>query len=187
MPTAGTASAAAGVISLVLLTISMVLGVLVSRRRELPRKLRYPSRKWHEHASLLALGFLALHIVLAIGGPFSRISWLAAVIPFVAGPDRLWLGLGAAASDLLIAVVLTSVLRRHFGRRAWRLVHWSAYACWPAAELHSLGLGIGFRAGRLFDLAIACLVVVLAAACWRLAGVWSSNRRTGQVYREASG
>jgi predicted ferric reductase len=187
MPTAGTASAAAGVISLVLLTISVVIGVLVTRRRELPRKLRYPSRKWHEYASLLALGFLALHIVLAIGGPFSRIPWLAAVIPFVAGPDRLWLGLGALASDLLIAVVLTSVLRRHLGRRAWRLVHWSAYACWPAAEVHSLGLGIGIRSGRLFDLAIACLAVVVAAVCWRLAGVRSGGRRSGPVYRKASG
>src|ERR1700722_930844 len=171
MPTAGTASAAAGGISLLLLTISVAAGVLISRRRDLPRALRYPSRKLHEYASLLALGFLALHIVLAISGRFSRIPWLAAVIPFAAGPDRLWLGLGAVAGDLLIAVVLTSVLRRRVGRRAWRLVHWSAYACWPAAEVHSLGLGIGIRAGRLFDLAIGCLVVVLAAACWRLAGV----------------
>ena len=167
MPTTGTASALAGVISLVLLTLSVVAGVLVTRRRDLPRAVRYPSRQLHENLSLLALGFLAIHVLLAISGPFGRAEWLVAFVPFVAG---FWLGLGAISSDLLIAVVVTSLLRKRIGRKAWRAVHWTSYACWPAAEAHSLGFGSGFRSGRLLDLALACALVVLAASCWRLAG-----------------
>jgi methionine sulfoxide reductase heme-binding subunit len=177
MPTAGTASALAGIIALVLLTASLVLGVAVNQRRELPRAVRYPSRRLHENVSFLALGFLLIHVLTAIGGPFSGPGLLVVVIPFIAGPGRLWLGLGAIAFDLLVAVIVTSALRRRIGRRAWRIVHWTSYACWPAAEAHSLGFGFGFRSGRLFDLAIACLVAVVAAACWRLIAATRDTRR----------
>jgi sulfoxide reductase heme-binding subunit YedZ len=170
VPTTGTASAAAGVISLVLLTLSVVLGVAVSKRRELPRAVRYPSRRLHENVSLLALGFLVVHVLLAISGPFSRAQWLVVVIPFVAGPGRFWLGLGTISFDLLVAVVVTSLLRRRVGRKTWRAVHWTSYGCWPAAEAHSLGFGFGFRSGRLLDLALECALAVVLAAGWRLAG-----------------
>ena len=176
MPTAGTASAAAGVISLVLLTLSVVLGIAVSQRRELPRVVRYPSRRLHENVSLLALGFLVVHVLLAISGPFSRLRWLVVVVPFVAGPGRLWLGLGTISFDLLVAVLVTSLLRRKIGRKTWRAVHWTSYGCWPAAEVHSLGFGFGFRSGRLLDLALACVLAVVAAACWRLVGVVRAHR-----------
>jgi methionine sulfoxide reductase heme-binding subunit len=195
MPTAGTASAAAGVISLILLTLSVVLGILVSKRRELPLAVRYPSRRLHENVSLLALGFLVVHVLLAIAVPFGRAGglaqWLVVVIPFVAGPGRLWLGLGAISFDLLVAVIVTSLLRRRIGRKAWRVVHWTSYACWPAAEAHSVGFGFGFRSGRLFDLAIACVLAVVLAGAWRLAGagVWhgSSSGRSPGLRRDPRG
>lgn len=170
MPTAGTASAVSGVISLVLLTASVVIGVAVSQRRQMPAASRYPSRKLHEYASMLALAFLALHILTAVVEPFGRVPWLAVFVPFVPAAGRPWLGLGTVSFDLLVAVVLTSLLRRRVGRRTWRLVHWTSYACWPAAEAHSLGLGAAMRSGHLFDLAVACVVAVAAAACWRVAG-----------------
>jgi sulfoxide reductase heme-binding subunit YedZ len=178
MPTAGTASAASGVISLVLLTASLVLGVAVGQRRQLPALCRYPSRKLHEYASMLALGFLVLHILAAVAEPFGRVRWIAVFVPFVPAAGRLWLGLGAVSFDLLTALVLTSLLRRRIGRRTWRLVHWTSYACWPAAEAHSLGLGAEMRSGRLLDLAVGCLVAVTAAASWRVLG-----RRRGSTRR----
>ena len=170
MPTAGTASAASGVISLVLLTASLVLGVAVGQRRQLPVSCRYPTRKLHEYASMLALGFLVLHILAAVAEPFGQVRWVAAFVPFAPAAGRLWLGLGVVSFDLLAAVVLTSLLRRRIGRRAWQLVHVTSYACWPAAEAHSLGLGAAMRSGRLLDLAVGCLVAVTAAACWRVVG-----------------
>ncbi len=185
MPTAGTASAASGVISLVLLTASLVLGVAVGQRRRLPASTRYPSRKLHEYTSVLALCFLALHILAAVAGPFGRVPLTAVFLPFVPAPGQFWLGLGTVSSDLLVAVVLTSLLRRHIGRRAWRLVHWTSYACWPAAEAHSLGLGAAMRSGRLLDLAVGCAAAVAAAACWRLAGLLRGLARRSPRRRRA--
>ena len=75
MPTAGTASAVAGVIAMVLLTLSVVLGVGVSRRPR-PRRLpRSALRTAHRDLSLLAAGFLAVHIVTAVGGHFAGPAW----------------------------------------------------------------------------------------------------------------
>ena len=77
----------------------------------------------------------------------------------------------------MIALIVTSLLRRHIGRRAWRAVHWLAYLCWPAALAHSIGTGPGMRSGRLLDLAIACVAAVAAAAGWRLADAWRGGPR----------
>jgi methionine sulfoxide reductase heme-binding subunit len=177
MPTTGTASAATGVISMVLLTAVVVLGVLVNRQRRLPGLPRFAGLSLHRYLALLAVGFLTLHILTALAVPFADIGLAAAVIPFTSAREPVWLGLGAVSFDLVIALVVTSLLRRHLGRRTWRAVHWLAYACWPAALAHSVGTGPGMRHGRLLDLAIACLAAVTAAVGWRLAGTWRGGPR----------
>jgi sulfoxide reductase heme-binding subunit YedZ len=179
MPTTGTISAATGVIALVLLTVVAVLGVLVNRRVRLPGLPRFASLSLHRFASLLAVGFLTVHILTAVLGRYTSIPLAAAIIPFASGYDPLWLGLGAVAFDLMIALITTSLLRRHIGHRTWRAVHWLAYACWPAAMAHSIATGTGMRAGRLLDLAIACILAVLAAAAWRVAATMRGARPHG--------
>lgn len=167
MPTWGTASAAAGVVSMVLLTGVVVLGMLVDRRVRLPGLPRFATVSLHRYASLLALAFLVLHIVTAVAGPQARVSLLAAIVPFGSGYARGWLAAGVVASDLIAALVVTSLLRRHLSYRAWRSVHWFAYACWPLALAHSIGTGTGMRSGRLLDLAVACAALAAGAASWR--------------------
>jgi methionine sulfoxide reductase heme-binding subunit len=170
MPTAGTASAATGVISMTLLTAVVVLGILVHRKGRLPGLPRFAGLHLHRYLALLAVAFLALHILTAVAVPFAGIGLAAAIVPFAAARDSFWVGLGAVSFDLVVALVLTSLLRRHIGWRAWRAVHWLAYLCWPVALAHSVGIGPGMRHGRLLDLTAACIVAVAAAAAWRLAG-----------------
>lgn len=169
MPTTGTVSAATGVVSLVLLSAVVVLGILLDRRVRLPGQPRYAGLSLHRYISLLAVGFLALHIVTAVIGPYARIGLAATVVPFISSYVRSWLGLGVIASDLMVAIIVTSLLRRHLSRRTWRTIHWLAYACWPIAFAHSLGTGDGMRSGALLDLAIGCASAVAAATGWRLA------------------
>ncbi len=168
MPTTGTVVSMTGVVAMVLLTAGAVLGILVNRRVRLPGLPKFASLSLHRYVSLLALAFLAVHILTAVLASYAGIGVIAAFIPFASAGDRLWIGIGAVASDLMLALVATSLLRSHVGRRTWRALHWLAYACWPAAMAHSIGIGRGMRAGRLLDLAIACILAVLAAAAWRL-------------------
>jgi methionine sulfoxide reductase heme-binding subunit len=173
VPTTGTASTVTGVIAMVLLTLSVLAGVLLSRR---PRPVTLRGiRRWlihvaHRDVSLLAAGFLAIHIVTAVAAGYGGVSAASAVLPFASRGDRLWIGFGAIGSDLLAALIMTSALRRRLGKRSWRAVHWTAYACWPFALVHSIALSPDRRSGNLRELALACVLAVLLAAGWRLAG-----------------
>jgi sulfoxide reductase heme-binding subunit YedZ len=181
MPTLGTASLVTGVVSMVLLTAGVVLGVLVNRQARLPGLPGFAGLSLHRYLSLLAVGFLAVHIVTAVADPFAGIRLAAAIIPLASASKPAWIGLGAVSFDLMAALILTSLLRRHIGRRAWRAVHWLAYACWPAALAHSIGSNSDMRSGRLLDLAGGCILAVLAAAGWRLAGTLRAVPRARRV------
>ena len=90
------------------------------------------------------------------------------MVPFTGSYRPLWLGLGAVAFDLMLAVVITSLLRARIGYRAWRAVHWLAYASWPLALVHGLGTGSDVKSSWLLVLSAVCALVVLAAVLSRV-------------------
>jgi methionine sulfoxide reductase heme-binding subunit len=170
------ASRATGVVSLVLLTGVLVLGIMVNRQGRLPGLPRFAVVGLHRNLSLLAVAFVAVHVLTAVADSYVSISIAAAVIPFVSAYKPLWLGLGAVSADLMAAVIVTSLLRRFIGRRVWRGVHWLAYASWPVAILHSIGSSGDLRGGPFLVLVIVCIAAVAAALVWRLA---AARRRPG--------
>lgn len=164
-----------GAVALVLLTLSLALGVANVQRVRTTALPRFVLDAVHRSASLIALVFLAVHIVTAVLDPFAPIRAIDAVIPFASAYRPVWLGLGAVASDVLIALVVTSLLRRRFGYRAWRATHWLAYACWPIAIVHALGTGSDARTGWMLALVAGCVLVVLVAVWIRAAAGWPAN------------
>jgi len=159
---------ASGVVALVLLTATVVLGILTSTRAGNESLPRFAVSDLHRRISLVALVFLALHIVTAAADSFVPIGWLATVVPFTAGYRPLFVGLGTVAFDLLLAVLVTSLLRQHLSVRLWRGVHWLAYACFPIAVAHAVGIGTDVAFGWLQVTVAVCLAAVLAAVGWRL-------------------
>jgi len=162
------ATRGAGVVSLLLLTGVVVLGVLSVQRFEMAGWPRFLTVGLHRNVSLLAVVFLALHILTAAVDPFTHLGWVPAVIPFGSYYRTFWLGLGTIAAELMAAIVVTSLVRGWIGARVWRLVHWLAYAAWPVAVLH--GIGTGTDAGSLWLLAIQalCALAVALAVTLRL-------------------
>jgi methionine sulfoxide reductase heme-binding subunit len=167
---------ATGAVALLLLTASVVLGILGAVRFGSPRWPRFLTAGLHRNLSLLVLALLAVHILTAVLDSFAPIGLKDAVVPFVSAYRPLWLGLGALAFDLLLALAATSLLRRRLGYRAWRSVHWLAYGSWPLALTHGLGTGSDAKVGWMLGLAVACLTAVLAALWWRLARGWPALR-----------
>ena len=90
------------------------------------------------------------------------------LVPFVGTYRPLWLGLGTVAFDLLVALIVTSLLRERIGYRSWRAVHWAAYASWPVALLHGLGTGSDTRYRWAVAANVACVLVVLGAVLFRI-------------------
>ena len=159
-----------GIVALVLLTISVVLGVLGPLRfSATPRWPRFAIDTLHRDVSLLVLVVLAVHIVTSVLDGFAPIKLTDAVLPFASRYRPLWLGFGALSFDLLLAVAITSIVRRRLGYRAWRAVHWLAYASWPVAVLHGLGTGSDTKVGWVLGITIACVLVVALATVVRIA------------------
>jgi predicted ferric reductase len=156
-------------VALLLLTGSVVLGMLNAGRLATERWPRFAVAAVHRNISLLSLVFLIIHIVSSIIDPYAGIRWVDAVVPFVSSYRPLWLGLGAIAFDLMIAMIITSLLRPRINYRFWRAVHWLAYAMWPIAVIHGIGTAVSdSRVGWVLGCNIACAVAVLGALWWRL-------------------
>ncbi len=121
---------------------------------------------------------LAVHVSTAVMDSYAPIRVVDVFVPFVSRYRPIWTGLGALALDLLIAVVVTSLLRERLGYRAWRAVHWSAYACWPVAVVHGLGTGSDSRLGWVQVLYVVCAAAVVGSVWWRSAKGFTAESPT---------
>ena len=162
------ASRATGVVTLLLVTAVLLLGILVNRQGRLPGLPSFAVTGLHRNVSLLAVAFLAIHVITAIVDPYVTIGVAAAVLPFASAYKPFWLGLGAISLDLIAALILTSLARGRMSRRAWRGIHWLAYAAWPLAVVHSLGSSSDARSGLVLGVLAGCVLAVTAALAWRL-------------------
>ena len=162
-----------GLIDLVLLTATLVMGVTQVVRYARPGIPRFVLSALHKNISLLAVVFLAIHVVTAVLDTYVSISIADVFIPFIGSYRPFWLGLGALALDLMLALAVTSLVRERLGQRTWKLVHWTAYLCWPIAIVHGLGTGTDTQLGWVLVLNGVCVAAGLAAVWWRLANGWS--------------
>lgn len=130
---------------------------------------RFVAAELHRSLALFAVALLGLHVVTAIADPYVTIGWAATAIPFLSRYRTAAIGLGTLAVDLGGAVLLTSVVRRRLGLRAWRAVHWLAYLAWPAAFAHALSAGPDLHTGWVAAVIWGSAAATVAAAAARLA------------------
>lgn len=174
------ATRASGVTALILLTLTMVLGFVTTTRAKARNWPGFAQQEIHRRISILAVVFLAIHVVTSVVDTFVDISWTAVVVPFTSDYSPFWVGVGAVALDLMIAVFVTSLLRSHMRPGLWRAVHWLAYLSWPIALAHTFGMGTDAREPWLIVLGVACVLAVAGALAWRLreSSLQASARRT---------
>lgn len=158
----------AGAVTLVLLSAVVVLGLTARSRVEGRGWPRFLNAALHNDLALMSLVFLTVHIVTAVVDPFTHLGIVPAVIPFGSYYRTVWLGLGTIAFELLLAVVITSLLRHVIGKRVWRGVHWLSYAAWPIAVVHGLGTGTDALSWWMIAITTLCFGAVLGALLWRL-------------------
>jgi Ferric reductase like transmembrane component len=163
------ATRATGVMALILLTATVLLGVATAAGAAQPGTPRVITSALHRNLSLLVLVFVGAHVVTTVLDSYTSIGLTAAFVPFSSSYRGFWLGLGAIALDLLLAVTVTSLLRDRMSYRAWRAVHWLSYASWPVALWHGLGTGTDTKVPWLLVLDVLCAASVLGTAGWRLA------------------
>lgn len=171
------ASRATGVVSMVLLSIVVILGVLVNRQGRLPGLPRFAVTGLHRSISLISVVFIVVHVLTAVADKYVNIRLAAAIMPFTSSYMPLQIGLGAVALDLGIAVIVTSLIRARISRRLWRAVHWLAYAAYPLALLHSLTSAPDLRSGGLLAVTAVSVLGAAAAVCYRLVSTWRAREQ----------
>jgi hypothetical protein len=157
-----------GLCALIVLTGTVVLGIVTSVRWAGQATPGFVSADLHRNLSLLAIGLVVLHIITTLLDPFAHISVRDVIIPIGAAYRPVWLGLGVVAFEVMVAIVATSLLRDRIGARWWRLIHWAAYSSWPLAVVHGLGTGSDARAPWMVATVVWSVVSVLVALFYRL-------------------
>jgi hypothetical protein len=174
-----------GVFALLAMTATVVAGV-VAAQHAVPARFRILVQATHRATALMTVGFLVAHILLKIME--AHASVLDTLVPFLGGQDRArWVGLGTIASDLLILMMATGVMRGRFvGNRRpwlWRTLHGLAYAMLPLAILHGLLAGRTPKWWVTLSY-VVCLALVAVAALGRLPQV-VRDRHTIGAHRPA--
>ncbi len=157
-----------GVSAVVLFSAVLVLGIVVRNGQAVTGLPKFAVVALHRTLSLTALGFVALHVTTLLFDPYAQLRLTDVLVPFDAPYRPVWQGLGTLAFDLVVLLVVSSLLRDRIGRRAWRVLHWLAYAFWPLAVAHAIGNGTDGTSRWMLILTGTCLLAVAGAVGWRV-------------------
>ena len=177
------ATRATGLVSLILFTATMVLGITTTTRSRSRNWPGFAHQELHRRVSMMAVVLLGVHVLTSVLDTYVNIGWVAVVVPFASSYGRFWVGVGAIALDLMIAVFVTSLLRARLRAGTWRAVHWLAYLSWPVALAHAFGMGTDAGEHWVIALGAACVAAVGAALAWRLR---TSSRQRAACQAHAS-
>jgi sulfoxide reductase heme-binding subunit YedZ len=167
---------ASGIIALVLLTVTMVLGLTTTARSRSRNWPGFAHQELHRRLSMISMIFLAIHVLTSILDTYVHIGWASLLVPFTSSYSTFWVGMGTVAVDLMVAVFVSSLLRARMKPGTWRGLHWLAYGCWPVALAHTFGLGTDAGEPWVIALGASCVLAVGVAGLSRLR---ASARRTG--------
>ncbi|MEH3153838.1 MAG: ferric reductase-like transmembrane domain-containing protein [Gordonia paraffinivorans] len=178
-----------GLTALMLLTVSIVLGVVARSGRPLPGLPRFAVSSLHRSVALGATLLIVLHVATMVVDPYAQIDLVDVVLPFRAGYEPVWVGLGTLALDLVLVVVATGLLRHRLRPNVFRAIHLLTYLLWPMALVHALGSGTDTGHAWMIAICAGCAVVVVAAVVARLAlpDEFAAPRRVVQATRPPVG
>ncbi len=95
----------------------------------------------HTYAFHLWYGLLALHILSIAIDPVVNFGLVDLVVPFASGWREPWTGLGVVAAELGIIVGASTTIRRIFGYRVWKALHWLSLPMFALGLVHGLMAG----------------------------------------------
>jgi sulfoxide reductase heme-binding subunit YedZ len=177
-PTIWLIARASGIVAYVLLTTSVLAGIIL-KSRPFGRRLRgITAMEIHRTLSFLGLAAIGLHATALVLDQAVHITVTDLFIPGFAPYRPLWTGMGVVAAELMVALVVSFPLRKVFGFKAWRKLHWVSYGTFVLAAAH--GIKAGTDTGRAWTdaLYIGSLGLVAAAITWRAMMAGAAPQRT---------
>ncbi|HLK46157.1 MAG TPA: hypothetical protein VKT18_09205 [Acidimicrobiales bacterium] len=165
-PTFWLLARAAGVTAYLLLTLSVLAGLVLKSRPT--RKLRPASvTEVHKTFAVLGLGALALHGTALALDSTVKVTPVALLVPGLVSYRPLPVAFGVVAGWLLALVTASFWLRKRIGVKNWRRLHWLTYGLFLLATLHGVIAGTDTARPWTRDLYLGALGAVAAASAWR--------------------
>jgi sulfoxide reductase heme-binding subunit YedZ len=166
-PTFWILARASGLTAYVLITLSMLAGLVV-KSRPFGRAVKAASVvDVHRFLTILALGAVAIHAAALVLDSTVHIGPAALLVPGLASYRPLWTGLGVVAADLAFLIWISFPLRKRIGTRAWRRLHWATYGVFLLATAHGLMAGTDASRPWAFGLYLGAVGSVAFATAWR--------------------
>lgn len=134
-------SRSAGMVAYTLLWLNVLTGLLLSGRM-LRKKLK-PAlvAQIHQTLSASALAFAVFHGLVLVGDRYAGLHLSDLIVPFSGSFHPVCVAGGQISAWLVATVLVSSGLRKVLGNKAWRAVHYSAFAAYWLALAHALALG----------------------------------------------
>ncbi|MGZ4381350.1 MAG: ferric reductase-like transmembrane domain-containing protein [Gaiellaceae bacterium] len=172
------AARAAGITAYLLLSGVVLLGLTMAAKKTFARWPRFTVEDIHRFGGLLVGTFVGIHVVTVAVDAWLPFSVQSLVVPFISAYRPLWVGLGIAAAELLIALAVTNHYRRRLPYTFWRRAHYLNFAVWGAATVHGIGSGTDRSAPWALAMYATAVSAVSAVIVWRAArhrlGSWSA-------------
>jgi sulfoxide reductase heme-binding subunit YedZ len=134
-------SRAAGVVALLLCSLSVSIGLLKVTGSVRVRIAGMGIRSLHEALAIAALAVIAVHGVALLLDPFLKPGVVGVLVPFANPYRTLATGVGQIAAYGLVALSLSFYWRRSIGVAAWRAAHALIPAFWALGVVHGLTAG----------------------------------------------
>lgn len=134
-------SRSSGLVAYVLLTLSVVLGLMLSARSPRPLLPRALAFDLHQFLSILTLTMIGVHAGILLFDTYLGFGPAEILVPFASGSQPLLTATGVIATWSLIGVTASFWVRRHIGQRTWRRLHYVSFASWLLALVHGFAQG----------------------------------------------
>jgi methionine sulfoxide reductase heme-binding subunit len=167
-PTFWLLARATGLASYVLMTTSVLAGLVV-KSRPFGRAIKPAAAiQMHRTLALLSLGALALHGLALVLDESVHIELGALLVPGLAPYRPLWTGAGVLAGELMLIVYGSFALRKRIGIRNWRRLHYATYLAFAGATAHGVMAGTDSGQPWVTGLYLGAIGAVAAATAWRV-------------------
>lgn len=160
---------ATGLSAVVVLTASMVLGLMMSLKKRSRRWPAVVTNDLHQFVSSLALALVGVHLGLLLVDSQAGIDLVDVVVPFLADSQVVAMGVGTLAVLALAAVWLSSVFRGRIGHARWRMIHGAAFGAYVMSVGHGVFSGTDTAEPWAWPMYVASVALVGWLAMLRIA------------------
>jgi sulfoxide reductase heme-binding subunit YedZ len=134
-------SRSAGVVALVLVAVSVLIGLTLAAGLGGPPARRRALVAFHEQTALGTMIAIALHGVTLLGDSFLKPGVTGILIPFAIGYKPVFVGVGIIGGYLAALLGLSFYARRRIGGKRWRKLHRATPVVYVLGLIHTLGAG----------------------------------------------